>query len=71
MGKESPLGLLLTEDILQFVKLCHYLVSFAAAYLTNDVITVKRIYQAELYCDDRSMVFIRSPAPYKRYTEWT
>ena len=37
MGKESPLGLLLTEDILQFVKLRHYLVSFAAAYLTNDV----------------------------------
>ena len=31
------------------LSLCHYLVTFAAVYLTIDVMTVKRIYQGELY----------------------
>ena len=49
MGKESPLGLSLKEDILQFVKPAALPSYLCPVYLTNDVMTVKMIYWAELY----------------------
>ena len=47
MGKESPVGLWLKEDILQFVKPVS-LPSYVCRGIF-DVMTVKRIYQGELY----------------------